>query len=88
MTSLRTAVSAVSRRTSRNASAALAKAAIQAYLASDGNYRRRPRPRPVRRMMDFIVGGEVPERYMGMMMEELAVDGVDPGSGRIGKARP
>ena len=57
----------------------LARAAIKAYLAGDGKLPPPPAPKTVRRMMDFIVGGEVPERYMGMMMEELAVDGVDPG---------
>ncbi|HLI65363.1 MAG TPA: NAD(P)/FAD-dependent oxidoreductase [Caulobacteraceae bacterium] len=53
-----------------------AKSAIAAYLAS-GKLPAPPAPATVRRMMDFIVGGQVPERYMGMMMEELAVDGVD-----------
>ena len=55
----------------------LARKAIKAYLAGDGKLPPPPAAKTVRRMMDFIVGGEVPERYMGMMMEELAVDGVD-----------
>jgi 4-hydroxyacetophenone monooxygenase len=54
-----------------------ARAAITAYLASDGKLPPPPEPQTVRRMMDFIVGGQVPERYLGMLMEELAVDGVD-----------
>ncbi len=54
-----------------------ARAAITAYLAGDGKLPPPPAPATIRRMMDFIAGGEVPERYMGMMMEELAVDGVD-----------
>jgi 4-hydroxyacetophenone monooxygenase len=54
-----------------------AKVAIRKYLAGDHALPPPPSAKTVRRMMDFIVGGEVPERYMGMMMEELAVDGVD-----------
>ena len=56
---------------------ALAKDAITAYLAGDGKLPPPPSPETLRRMMDFIVGGEVPERYVGMLSEELAVDGVD-----------
>jgi 4-hydroxyacetophenone monooxygenase len=54
-----------------------ARAAITAYLAGDGTLPPPPAPATVRRMMDFIVGGQVPEHYTGMLMEELAVDGVD-----------
>ena len=43
---------------------------------------RRPLPPPpdqptIRRMMDFISGSEIPERYVPFLMEELAVDGID-----------
>ena len=31
----------------------------------------------IRRMMDFISGAEIPEHYVPLLMEELAVDGVD-----------
>ena len=31
----------------------------------------------IRRMMSFAVGEEVPERYVPMMLEEMALDGVD-----------
>jgi 4-hydroxyacetophenone monooxygenase len=54
-----------------------ARPAIAAYLAGDGKLPPPPAAATVRRMMDFIVGGQVPERYLGMLMEELAVDGVD-----------
>lgn len=54
-----------------------ARLAIKAYLAGDGKLPPPPTAATIRRMMDFIVGGEVPERYLGMLMEELSVDAVD-----------
>jgi 4-hydroxyacetophenone monooxygenase len=54
-----------------------AKEAIGAYLAGDGRLPPAPAPATLRRMMDFIAGGEVPERYVDMLNEELALDGVD-----------
>ena len=56
---------------------ALAKDAITAYLAGDGKLPPAPAAATLRRMMDFIAGAEVPERYVPMLMEELALDGVD-----------
>ena len=56
---------------------AYAKTAITSFLAGDGQLPPAPAPETIRRMMDFIVGGEAPERYVPMLMEELAVDGVD-----------
>ncbi|HXQ46984.1 MAG TPA: NAD(P)-binding protein, partial [Caulobacteraceae bacterium] len=53
-----------------------ARVAIKAHLAG-AKLPPPPAPATVRRMMDFIVGGQVPEHYTGMLMEELAVDGVD-----------
>jgi 4-hydroxyacetophenone monooxygenase len=54
-----------------------AKAAITAYLAGDGKLPPPPSPATLRRMMDFIAGAPVPERYVAMLEEELALDGVD-----------
>jgi len=56
---------------------ARAKEAITAYLAGDGKLPPQPHAETLRRMMAFIAGGEVPERYVDMLMEELALDGVD-----------
>lgn len=36
-----------------------------------------PGPALVRRMMDWIVGLEIPERYVAFLQEELALDGID-----------
>jgi len=36
-----------------------------------------PSPQTIRRMMSFVVGEEVPDEYVPMMREELALDGVD-----------
>src|ERR1700686_817330 len=47
----------------------LAKPAISPYLAGAGKRPPPPTPATLRRMMDFIVGGEVPERYAGMLNE-------------------
>ena len=56
---------------------AKAKEAITAYLAGDGTLPAQPSPATLRRMMDFIAGADVPDRYVGMLNEELALDGVD-----------
>jgi 4-hydroxyacetophenone monooxygenase len=55
----------------------LAARVISEHLAG-----KRPLPPPpneatIRRMMDFISGAEIPEHYVPLLMEELAVDGVD-----------
>lgn len=54
-----------------------AKAAITAYLAGDRRLPPSPSEPTIRRMMDFISGDVVPERYVPLLMEELSVDGVD-----------
>lgn len=36
-----------------------------------------PPPETIRKMMDFIVGAEIPAHYVPFLMEELALDGVD-----------
>ena len=46
-------------------------------MAGDGRLPPAPAPATLRRMMDFIAGGEVPDRYVDMLNEELALDGVD-----------
>ena len=56
---------------------AFAREKITAYLAGDGTLPPPPSPQTIRRMMDFIAGAEVPERYVPLLMEELGVDGVD-----------
>ncbi|MDR3507873.1 MAG: NAD(P)/FAD-dependent oxidoreductase [Caulobacteraceae bacterium] len=56
---------------------AMAKAAISDYMAGDGVLPPPPDPATIRRMMDFIAGVEVPERYVPLLMEELSLDGVD-----------
>jgi 4-hydroxyacetophenone monooxygenase len=52
-----------------------AKAAIEAYLA--GGSLKRPSPdRPtLRRMMDFVGGGPIPETYADFLIDELAISG-------------
>ncbi|HUO93915.1 MAG TPA: NAD(P)/FAD-dependent oxidoreductase, partial [Rhizomicrobium sp.] len=55
--------------------------AIKNYIA-----RGRPRPQPlptdtVRRMMNFVAGAEIPERYVAFLREELALEGGDVKSG-------
>jgi 4-hydroxyacetophenone monooxygenase len=52
-----------------------AKAAIEAYLA--GGSVKRPSPdRPIlRRMMDFVGGGPIPETYADFLIDELAISG-------------
>jgi 4-hydroxyacetophenone monooxygenase len=55
----------------------LAKSALTAYLAGDGSLPPAPAPATIRRMMDFVSGAQIPERYVPLLMEELALDGVD-----------
>lgn len=54
---------------------AKAKAAILAHRA--GSSLHTPSLADVRRMMDFIAGADIPERYAPFLMEELGLDGAD-----------
>jgi 4-hydroxyacetophenone monooxygenase len=56
---------------------AKAKAVISDFMAGDGVLPPPPSEETIRRMMDFIAGAPVPERYAPLLMEELSVDGVD-----------
>lgn len=53
------------------------KAALQARTP-DAPLPPSPSAATLRRMMDFIDGAPVPEHYVPFLMEELAIDGVDP----------
>ena len=55
---------------------AAAKPAIEAARAS-GKVPPPPSPTTLRRMMDFIAGAEIPERYVPFLTEELGLDDVD-----------
>jgi 4-hydroxyacetophenone monooxygenase len=55
---------------------AAAKTAIEAALAG-GKAAAAPSPATLRRMMDFIAGAEIPERYVPFLTEELGLDDVD-----------
>ena len=56
---------------------ARAKEVLSAYNAGDQTLPPSPDEATIRRMMDFIAGVDVPERYVPLLMEELSVDGVD-----------
>ncbi len=51
--------------------------ALAAYRDNDCALPPPPRPETVHAMMSFMVGQEVPSEYVPMMMEEMALDGVD-----------
>ncbi len=55
--------------------------ALRALCAyRDGGCRLPPQPGPetIREMLSFVVGQEVPDEYVPMMLEEMALDGGDP----------
>jgi 4-hydroxyacetophenone monooxygenase len=55
--------------------------AIGNYLAK-GKPRSKPLPTDtIRRLMTFVAGGEIPERYVPFLLEELALEGGDVKSG-------
>ncbi|HEY2662456.1 MAG TPA: NAD(P)/FAD-dependent oxidoreductase [Caulobacteraceae bacterium] len=56
---------------------ARAKDVLTAYNAGDGSLPPSPDEATIRRMMNFVAGAEVPERYVPLLMEELSVDGID-----------
>jgi 4-hydroxyacetophenone monooxygenase len=58
----------------------LALAAHAALLADEAGRPRGPPPVParVRRLMDYVAGAPIPERYAPFLLEELGLDGVDP----------
>lgn len=56
---------------------AQALAALRAWRERGGTLPPPPSRDTIRRMMSFMVGQEVPEEYVPMMLEELALDGID-----------
>ena len=57
---------------------AVAYDAITAHVKGGEPVKLKQPPEPViRRMMDFIAGGEVPERYLPLLNEELGLDEID-----------
>ncbi len=56
---------------------AMALAALRDYRDRGGTLPPPPSPETVRAMMSFMVGQEVPDDYVPMMLEEMALDGGD-----------
>ncbi|HEY9216701.1 MAG TPA: NAD(P)/FAD-dependent oxidoreductase [Phenylobacterium sp.] len=54
---------------------AAAKPVLQAWLSGEHRLPPAPDPALVRKMMDFIVGAEIPEGYADFLMDELAISG-------------
>jgi 4-hydroxyacetophenone monooxygenase len=52
--------------------------ALKKYRDSGSKLPRQPARDTVRKMMNFVAGAEIPERYVPFLDEELALDGVDP----------
>ena len=74
------------RRGSRRASAIAAPRGASRRIWPAHKLPPPPAPATVRRMMDFIAGAEIPEHYVPFLMEELAIDGVDPKRPALGGA--
>jgi 4-hydroxyacetophenone monooxygenase len=51
--------------------------ALRAYRDRGGTLPPAPAPGTIRQMMSFMVGEEVPDEYVPMMLEEMALDGGD-----------
>ena len=51
--------------------------ALRAWRDRGGTLPPPPSPATIQRMMSFMVGQDVPDEYVPMMMEELALDGAD-----------
>jgi len=64
---------------------ALALEALKAYRDGGCVLPRAPTPETIHRMMSFLVGEAVPDAYVPMMLEEMALDGAD--ARRTGLAR-
>lgn len=56
---------------------ARALSALRAYRDRGGTLPPPPGRDTIRRMMSFMVGQDVPDEYVPMMLEELALDGID-----------
>lgn len=56
---------------------AQALVALRAWRDRGGTLPAPPSPDTIQRMMSFMVGQDVPDEYVPMMIEELALDGVD-----------
>ncbi|WP_439814219.1 flavin-containing monooxygenase [Zavarzinia sp. CC-PAN008] len=56
---------------------ARAKQVLTAWLDGDRSLPPPPDGATLRRMMDFVAGADVPERYVPMLLEELALTGSD-----------
>ena len=52
--------------------------ALRAYRDRGCTLSPPPAPETIRAMMSFMVGQEVPDAYVPMMLEEMALDGADP----------
>ena len=61
----------------RAAVRAMALEALRAHRDRGGTLPPAPSPATIRRMMSFMVGEEVPDEYVPMFLDEMALDGGD-----------
>ena len=52
--------------------------ALKKYRDAGSKLPQQPTRATVRKMMNFVAGADIPERYVPFLEEELALDGVDP----------
>jgi 4-hydroxyacetophenone monooxygenase len=55
----------------------LCRAAIERFRDDQGSVAKKPDAEGIRRLMEFVTGVEVDDRYVPLLTEELAVEGVD-----------